>query len=191
MISKTSAAMSVKRQFHITFGHTKDHSIDYLTGILLDSRLTTVQSIEKLTVSQLDWQYAPGWNTIGALLSHMEAIEHFFRIEFVLGRKLTTEENGHWTPALDMGEHLPKLITGKSVDQYMHELTASRQMLVDAVRHLSFEEFTRKIEGYYDEQTGCNLAWALYHMMEDEIYHRGQISMIRKLYAAHHGSGEG
>ena len=106
----------MKRHFHITFGHSKDHSIDYLIGILQDTRLRTIQAIEKLTVHQIDWQYAPGWNTIGALLSHMEAIEHFFRIEFVLGKKLTTEENDYWTPALDMGEHVSKLITGKSKD---------------------------------------------------------------------------
>jgi uncharacterized damage-inducible protein DinB len=176
----------MNRQFHITFGHTKDHSIDYLVGILQDTRLTTIQTIEKLTVHQIDWQYAPGWNTIGALLSHMEAIEHFFRIEFVLGRKLTTQENDYWTPALDMGEHVSKLIAGKSTDYYIQKLTASRKMLIDNVHDLSFEELTRKIDGYYDQEAGCNLAWALYHMAEDEIYHRGQISMICKLYAAQH-----
>ncbi|WP_353718775.1 DinB family protein [Dyadobacter sp. 676] len=174
----------MKRQFHITFGHTKDHSVDYLIGILQDTRLTTIQTIRKLTTAQIDWQFAPGWNTIGALLSHIEAIEHFFRIEFVLGRKLTAEENDFWTPALDMGEHIPKLMTGKAIEDYIGNLTTSRQMLIDSIRDLSFEELTQKIDGYYDEQTGCNLAWALYHMAEDEIYHRGQISMLRKLHAA-------
>ena len=179
----------MKRQFHITFGHTKDHSIDYLVGILQDARLTTIQTIEKFTVHQIDWQYAAGWNTIGALLSHIEAIKHLFRIELVLGRKLTTQESEYWTPALDMGEHVSKLIMGKSKDQYIHDLSESRQMLIDTVKELSFEKLAKKIDGhYYDPEQGCNLAWALYHMVEDEIYHRGQISMIRKLYAMQHDS---
>jgi uncharacterized damage-inducible protein DinB len=174
----------MKREFHIRFGQTSDHALDYLTGMLKDARLTTIQTIEKLTIDEIDWQYADGWNTIGALLSHIAAIEHFFRIEFVEGRKLTAEESDRWLPALDMGEYLPRLIVRQPVGLYISELTQSREMLIAAVQNLSFEDFTRKIDGY-DDQTGCNLAWALFHMVEDEIYHRGQISLIRKLYRQH------
>jgi uncharacterized damage-inducible protein DinB len=54
-------------------------------------------------------------------------------------------------------------------------------MLIQALKDISFDDFTKRIDEY-DPVTGCNLAWALYHMIEDEIYHRGQISIIRKLY---------
>ena len=175
-----------KRTFHIRFGGSADHSLDYLLGMLEDVRFTTWQTVQHLQVQELDWQYKTGWNTIGALLSHITALEHYFRIEYVEGRKLTETENQQWEPALDMGKYLPQLINGQSIDAYQVSLTASRQLLLEALKNLTFEDFTKRIEGY-DADTGCSLAWVLFHMIEDEIYHRGQISMIRKLYKEHHG----
>ncbi|MDF7813775.1 hypothetical protein P1X16_20525 [Hymenobacter sp. YC55] len=58
---------------------------------------------------------------------------------------------------------------------------ASRQLPVQAVRALTFEDFTKRIEGY-QANIGCTLAWVLFHLIEDEIYHRSQIRLIRKLH---------
>ena len=171
----------LKRAFNIEFGKLSDHSLDYIQGILQDTRTTTILSLKNLSVAELDWQYKGGWNTIGALLSHIVGIETYFRIEFVEGRKLTNEENERWTPALDMGVHLPKLIIQQPVEDYIAQLTESRELMLNSLTKLTHEDFTRQIDDY-DDETGCNLAWVLYHMAEDEIYHRGQISMIRKLY---------
>jgi uncharacterized damage-inducible protein DinB len=173
------------RKFHIAFGNSQDHSLDYLLGILEDVRVTTWQTVQNLTVEELDWHYKEGWNTIGALLSHITALEHYFRIEYVQGRKLTEQENQKWEPGLDMGKYLPQLIIGQAIDAYKALLTESRQLLLQALKNLTFEDFTKRVEGY-DADTGCNLAWVLFHMVEDEIYHRGQISMVRKLYKEHH-----
>jgi uncharacterized damage-inducible protein DinB len=49
------------------------------------------------------------------------------------------------------------------------------------MRQLSREDLIRKREGY-DPVTGHNLAWTLYHKAEDEVHHRGQISILRKIY---------
>ncbi|MDF7815029.1 DinB family protein [Hymenobacter sp. YC55] len=175
-----------KRAFHISFGNSADHSLDYLLGMLEDVRVTTWLTVQNLQVEELDWQYKAGWNTIGALLSHITALEHYFRIEFVEGRKLTEAENQQWEPALDMGKYIPQLIAGHPISTYQASLAASRQLLVQSLKNLTFEDFTKRIEGY-DADSGCNLAWVLFHMIEDEIYHRGQISMIRKLYKEHYG----
>lgn len=171
----------LKRSFHIQFGKLSDHSLDYLQGILEDARLTTILSLKNLTVAELHWQYKTGWNTIGALLSHMVAIENYFRVEFVEGRKLTDEETQKWLPAMDMGEYLPQLITGQAVEHYVAELSRSREMMLASLADVTHDDLTHRINDY-DAETGCNLAWVLYHMVEDEIYHRGQISIIRKFY---------
>lgn len=171
----------LQRKFHIDFGKMPDHAIDYLLGILEDTRITTLQTIEKLTFPEVDWQYKEGWNTIGALLSHITALEHYFRIEFVEGRKLTEEENERWLPGLDMGKYIPQLINGQPIESYIAHLAESRQLLLQALDKLTFEDLIKRIDDY-DPEAGCNLAWVLYHLMEDEIYHRGQISILRKLY---------
>lgn len=169
------------RNFHIYFDRENDHSIDYLLGILEDVRSTTLQIVKNISNEELDWQYKKGWNTIGALLSHISALEHYFRIEYIEERKLTEEENQKWLPALDMGEYLSLLICNRSIDEYVADFTESRRMLMQALTGMSFDRFSRRMEGY-DPDTGCNLAWVLFHMIEDEIYHRGQISIVRKLY---------
>jgi hypothetical protein len=171
----------LKRNYIIEFGRSQDHSIDYLLGILEDARITTLQVVSKISAEEVDWQFKEGWNTIGALLSHIIAIEHYFRIEFVEGRQLTVEEKEKWLPGMDMGPYIPQLIQNLPVKTYRNQLTQSRHMMIQALQDISFNKFTQRMEGY-DPVTGCNLAWALYHMVEDEIYHRGQISMIRKLY---------
>jgi uncharacterized damage-inducible protein DinB len=171
----------LKRRFLIDFGSTADHSLDYLIGIIDDARVTTLQRVNGVTVEELHWQYRPGWNSIGALLSHITAIEHYFRIVFIEKRELTETENERWIAGLDMGERLPELITGEPLENYIAALAASRELMLEALKSLTFERFSERMDAY-DPETGSNLAWILYHMAEDEVHHRGQISLIRKLY---------
>lgn len=171
----------IKRKFYIEFDNSQDHALGYLLGILEDARATTLQKVVNLTISELHWQYKEGWNTIGALLSHIIALEHYFRIEFIEERKLTEAENNKWEPALDMGKYLPQLINNQPIEKYLAQLTESRQMLLKALANVTFEDFEKRREAY-DQDTGCNLAWVLYHMAEDEVHHRGQISILQKLY---------
>ncbi|WP_247236400.1 DinB family protein [Telluribacter sp. SYSU D00476] len=175
----------IKRNFHIPFGHTADHSLDYLLGILDDVRVTTLQRVAGCTTQELDWQYREGWNTIGALLSHMTALDHYFRIEYLERRSLTEEENERWLPALDLGPYVPQLISNQPLEVYIAEMEESRHLLLEALKNLTFEDFQKRIAGY-DPVEGCNLAWVLYHMAEDELHHRGQISILRKLYRDSH-----
>jgi uncharacterized damage-inducible protein DinB len=170
-----------KRNYYINFDGQEDHAQQYLLGMLADARLVTLSVVGHLTTEELDWQYQPGFNTIGALLDHIAAVEHYFRIEYVEGRTLTAAENEQLEPALDMGVHLPKLIGIKSLAEYMETLTTSRELMATSLAQVNFNDFTKTRPGY-DEAEGCNLAWVLYHMVEDEIYHRGQINLLRKLY---------
>lgn len=171
----------IERKTFIPFGKRADSSIDYLVGIIEDARVTTLQRVEGISVEELHWQYADGWNSVGALLSHIIAVEEYFRIEFVEGRNLTAEEEGLWTPGLEMGKYLPQLKTDESVEIYVKRLEQSRARMLRSIRLISEAGFKEKREGY-NPNTGCNLAWVLYHMAEDEVHHRGQISILRKLY---------
>jgi len=171
----------IERNTFIPFGQHADASIDYLAGILEDARTTTLQRVEGVSVEELHWQYAEGWNTIGALLSHITAVEEYFRIEFIERRRLTAAEETQWMPGLEMGPHIPQLITGEPVEKYVERLAQSRTRMLQAIGSLTESAFKEKRDGY-NPNTGCNLAWMLYHMAEDEVHHRGQISILRKLF---------
>ncbi len=155
---------------------SNDAGIDYLLGILEDARVTTLQRVSNIATQELHWQFKSGWNTIGVLLSHMIANEHIFRIVYVESRELTNEEKAQWEPPQQMGKYIPKLITNEPIEKYLTQLQQSRELLLQSIAPLTKDDFWKKREGDY------NLAWVLYHLAEDEVHHRGQISILRKLY---------
>jgi uncharacterized damage-inducible protein DinB len=120
-------------------------------------------------------------NTIGALLSHIISVQNYFRVAFIEGRECTAEESQKWKAGLELGAYVPSLIKGKTIEEYTEELNTSFELILDRLSNLSREDFTKRLEDY-DPVTGHNLAWSIYHMAEDEIHHRGQISILRKLY---------
>lgn len=162
-----------------------DTSIAYLLGIMEDARVTTLQRIENIPTEELHWQYSEGWNTIGALLAHCISLAHYFRVYYVENKKFTDDEKTKYKPGLELGKYVPELITNQPVNFYIEALQDSHQQLSEAIKNLSEEDFLKKRKGY-NEETGCNLAWVLYHAAEDEIHHRGQISLLRKLYKQLH-----
>jgi len=171
----------MQRKFYIPFGEAPSQSIDYLLGIIYDARSVTLRLTEGIDTEQLHWQYAEGWNTIGALLSHIISCGHYFRIHFVENREMTEKEEKEWMPGLEMGKYIPELITNQPIEYYTKKMKEATDLLIEAINRLTEEEFHAKREGY-DPETGCNLAWVLYHLAEDEVHHRGQINLLRKLY---------
>jgi len=174
-----------ERKTFISFGTHADPSIDYLVGILDDARVTTLERVEGISNQELHWQFSEGWNTVGALLSHVIACEEYFRIFFVERRDLSPAEKEQWTPGLELGQYVPRLITGEPLDVYIEKLEQSRARMRGAIRSLDTAEFREKRDGY-NPNTGFNLGWVLYHLAEDEVHHRGQISILRKLFKTQH-----
>lgn len=178
--TKRTKVKMAKRPTFIPISNTPAGCVQYLKGILIDARATTLQRVESLGQGELDWVYAPGWNSIAALLAHMNANAHCFRIWFIENRQLTPEEESKWVPGQEMGQYVPRF-NGIPLQKYIDDLAESQRLIFDAIDSLDFETFVKRREGY-DPETGFNLAWCLYHLAEDEVHHRGQISMIRKLY---------
>ena len=174
-----------ERRTFISFGTHADPSIDYLVGILEDARVTTLQRVEGISNEELHWQFTEGWNTVGALLSHIIACEEYFRIFFVERRDLSPAEEEQWMPGLEMGKFVPRLITDEPIEAYVRKLEQSRARMLDAICSLDVADFREKRDGY-NPNTGFNLGWVLYHLSEDEVHHRGQISILRKLYKTQH-----
>lgn len=156
-------------------------SIDFLCAIKHDARAVTLQYLENITQEELDWQPYPAWNFIGALAQHIISLDEYFRINFIEKRKFTQEEKLQYGPALQMGERLG-LLKGKSPDELRSQLKTAHENMIAAIRGLTEVQLFERIPKAYDEATGSDLAWILYHSAEDEIHHRGQISILRKIY---------
>ncbi len=170
-----------ERNTFMKFGENQSPSIDFLKAMMEDARVTTLNRVHGISTEELHWQYAEGWNTVGALLSHIWAVETWFAIAFIEKRKPTEEEIQLLDAGMEMGKKRPQLITNEPLEVYVKKLEESRAKMFERIATLTDKDFTEKLEGY-NPNTGYNVAWALYHAAEDEIHHRGQISIIRKLY---------
>lgn len=169
------------RKYHIETGVGRNELADYLIATLHDARATTCMYIKSVTQDEMDWQPHPGWNTIGALLAHIIAGDYFMKLYFIDKREMTTEEEKALLPGLDMGEYVEQL-KGKTPEYYKEELMRSFDHMKTAIQQLSKEQLLERRYDMYDKVNGSDLAWTLYHNVEDEVHHRGQISILRKLY---------
>lgn len=156
-------------------------SIDYLRGMLTSAHSSTLAAIDGMTQDEFDWIYAPGWNSINALTAHMAALKHLYRVMSIENRPPAPEEGLRWMPAVQLGEHVASL-GGVPVETRVSDMRAAYQLLFDALPSLSHDDFTRRRDGIFGPD-GYNLAWALFHLVEDETHHRGQITILRKLWA--------
>ncbi|MDB5283720.1 MAG: hypothetical protein JWO06_2795 [Bacteroidota bacterium] len=172
--------MQMERRFYIEEESGKP-VIDYLLAIKYDARSTTLQRLKNLTQEELDWQPYEGWNSIGALLSHIIAGDRYFKAVFIEERELTEIEKQAWMPGMDLGKYVSEL-QGKPLEYYIDELTNTYLESKEAIKNISVEKLLERRFDTYDKVKGSDLAWVLYHGAEDEVHHRGQISILRKLY---------
>jgi uncharacterized damage-inducible protein DinB len=171
----------MERKPRIETGQCSEPVVDYLLGMKYDARATTLARLKNLAQEELDWQPYEGWNSIGALLSHIIASDHYFTIHYLTGRTFTEEEKQKWMPGMELGKYVSEL-KGRPLEYYIHELKLAFEQTTNALKSFPAGKLFERRYDDYDKVNGADLAWILYHAAEDEVHHRGQISILRKLY---------
>lgn len=153
-----------------------------LVSMLNYSRHTTLKAILDMTLEELDYNTGIP-NSIGALLSHIWAVESWFQIETFEERELTELEEERYSVAMDLGETSRPLLKGISLDEHIHRLSEVRLRTLSelAARDDAWLE-TESVLPPISEGEGIvannHMHW--FHVLEDEVSHRGQIRLIRK-----------
>jgi uncharacterized damage-inducible protein DinB len=152
-------------------------SIAGLIDMLRYTRKTTIQAVTGLTPSQLDHQHDPASNSIGALLSHIAAVELWYQANTFDGREWSAEDHDQWIAAIEFRPELREKIGGWPLELYLDSLATIRARTERELR-LRDEEWLLRIEPFEDRD--ANNYWKWFHVCEDEINHRGQIRWLRK-----------
>lgn len=152
--------------------------IGRLVSMMNYARSVTVDSVKKLTPSQLDYLLDEKANSIGALLMHIASTDFFFRIFSFEKRELTEEEDKQWAPASYLGGPARELIKGNSVEYYLEVLTAERNKVLNLFRSVNDDWLYEEMPLWDNKPANNYFMW--FHVFEDEINHRGQINLIRK-----------
>ncbi len=160
---------------------------------LAEQRKKLIAETRELTVEDLDWQFAPGMNTIGMLLAHVAFAEAHLVQVGVLG-----ETTGHAQDVIgiteeDEGLPLPPdgrpspAVSGKPVAFFHSMLDRSHAHTRAAVAPLTDADLARIVTRPPRPDGTVRVldaAWVLYHLVEHEAGHLGQISLLRHLRRA-------
>jgi uncharacterized damage-inducible protein DinB len=158
-----------------------------------DQNARLIADTRHLDPAALQWQPASGMNTIGMLLAHIAIVEVFwtrvgalgitsleaYRTEGVLGVGMD-----HDSMPLPEGAAPPAALRGKDLAYFDGLLARARAYSREAVAQLADEDLERQIvrtrrDGVIHETT---VRWVLYHMVEHEAGHYGQINLLAHQY---------
>lgn len=147
--------------------------LGHLVSMMNYTRIVTVQLVRHLTVDELDYIHDGQSNAIGALLLHMVAIEVAQQTWSFENRALNDQELETWGAALALGSAGRKSIRGYTANDYIGSLTE--------VRNRTLSEFQRRSDRFLYQEVpskSTNQYCRWFHVVEDEISHRGQIKWI-------------
>jgi uncharacterized protein DUF664 len=150
-------------------------TVGRLVGILLYARKTTLAAVEGLGMAELDHLQDGSSNSIGALLAHIAVVERGYQILTFEERRPTALEQAAWEPALTLGAEGRRLLRGKPLEHYVHELSEVRRRTLDALAARDDSWFERALLA----APAMNAHWAWFHVAEEEISHRGQMRWLR------------
>ncbi|PFA70778.1 integrase [Bacillus sp. AFS015802] len=162
-------------------GLKKDFSL--LLSMMDYARFITIQEVEKLTVEMLDYRCHDEANSIGMLLAHFDAVERIYQA--LTFEELTDDEVEAYAmklePALSLGKKAAEDIKENSVEYYLENLQRTRKKTIEQFKNLDEAWLYEETEWWYGQKGNNFFKW--FHVFEDEINHRGQIRMIKKLYS--------
>jgi len=149
-------------------------------------RFTT--ATRDLTVEELEWQPAPGQNTIGMLIAHIARTE----VDWICLGLLNRPMNQHDTlPITDeeIGMPLPPdgvasaVLRGKPLAYYDELLATARAFAKAAVAPLTDEAFEKRFRIPWDQdELEGTPSFVISHLTGHFALHRGQIALLRHQY---------
>ncbi|MDA1675986.1 MULTISPECIES: DinB family protein [unclassified Bacillus cereus group] len=166
--------MNIDYRIRSVDGYTKN--IGELVSMLEHTRAVTLQEIKDLSVEQLDLIMPSGGNSIGALLKHIAAIEKAHQLISFQERDFTKKELEIWEDALYLGE-AGRTIHGHEIQYYVQLLQSVRE---ESLKYLIEQDDEWLMsERKWPNDVAYNQHYLWFHVLEDEINHRGQIRMMK------------
>ncbi|WP_291272453.1 DUF664 domain-containing protein [Geothrix sp.] len=146
-----------------------------LVCMLTHVRHTLLSAVGGLSPAEFDHLHDPESNSIGALLAHAAAVEHWFQILTFEGYEPSDDDIADRLPALDLGERGRREIRGRELLFYLDELSRTRQTTLASLAKQDDQWLESKLAAKPD----WNAHWAWFHVIEDEIGHCAQIRWLR------------
>lgn len=163
-----------------------DPSVGLALWVLQDARRRTLGELEDLREEWLDLVPPMGHNTLRSILYHMGSTEVHW-LYTVLQQEPPANMKALF-PDDDRDDvgNLAKL-TGESLDTYLEKMALARQHFIDIYKTMSAEEFhkLRPIIHWTGETHHITPERVLYHLVNHDAEHRGELVMIIQHFKEH------
>jgi len=164
----------------ITLERAEDLSptVALMFSMLERVRERLLKRVENLSINELD--YTPDESnieTIGTLLLHIAAVEWSWIFEDIGGQEMDYEE---WKHAFALREKIPQL-KGKKLAFYLKKLEEVREKVRERLSIMDDSELDHLIDV---GEAAVSIEWILFHIIEHEVMHIGQISLLKRLQNA-------
>ncbi|HEY3216485.1 MAG TPA: DinB family protein [Candidatus Eisenbacteria bacterium] len=150
------------------------------------------EDLQGVSASELAWQPARGMNTIGMLLAHIAVVEVLWttvglldetteRFEEVLG--IGRDDDGI---PLAAGSQPPTVLANRELAFYLDLLERTRAHTKAQTAHFTDADLDDVVRRRRPDRPDreFNKRWVLYHLLEHEAGHYGQILLLRHQYRA-------
>ena len=170
--------IKARDQLLITPSAAYDPVVARWLWLLNDNRQRTLDVVAGIAESALDWRPDEEANSIGTLLYHILAIE----LDWLYVEILERPDYGAAVATLlpyDVRDPAGRLtaVEGESLANHLARMAASRQQVLTELRSLTAADFyrVRQLDAY-----DVTPEWVLYHLLEHEAGHRGEIGELRR-----------
>ncbi len=170
--------MSVNKINQLTKDPKLTPRVALLYSQLVEVRKNLLKMIKGIDDSVLD--YTPDKRkveTIGTLLLHIAGVEWSWLISDLEEREFSFKK---WQKAFPLrkGVDQPQLV-GKGLTFYLDKLDEVRKEVYDKMKELTDEDLDTIVK---PEDYEFTIEWILYHVIEHEAMHLGQISLLKRLH---------
>ncbi len=159
----------------------RDAQIGLLYAMQQELRERLLKAIAELTPSQMVWVPEDGGNSIGMIVLHIAEAELFWMQYVGTGNDLTPEQKAEFRTT-EFGDPKAPPLPEKPVGWFSERLHEARRTtqtfyatLADAALH-----DRRPFVDDEGREYEFSLRWIIYHLLEHEAGHRGQILTLRR-----------
>lgn len=157
-----------------------DPRIGLYFAMLEDVRERTKRYVEGLSQRQLEWYPNPKVESTGTLLVHIAAVELSWIQEDIMRQPMGEE----WKAGFPIRFDIPQ-IADESLEYYIGLLDSTRAVTRDVLAGLTDADLPRAVVSLDDEENPdarqYTIEWILYHLVEHEAHHKGQIAVMKRL----------
>lgn len=150
--------------------------IELLIETLKYSRRKLLMSIDNLDIKDIDFRFDKLSISIGTILRHLAGFEFYFQKAIFRLEELNREEEMFWQGSLP-GQLKTATIKGYSIDYYLN--------LLSSVRSETYKLLNKRDDKWlfsgstFSKFNLFSNYFSLFHIVEEEVYHTGQIKMIK------------